>query len=306
MPLEGSQLRCVNCGELTRGDELLAVQRGVGSELWCPDCVDADADECGHCDQLVAQSAMTVVITAAYDEEYWCEACYEAESTRCHNCGRMCDTAHISSVENAGETQYWCSSCCEADALACERCATLVSADETHTVDDEVWCQHCVDYDAGQCVACMEMCRAGDMLRMHDGDYICQDCYESGEYFTCSGCDEIHHMDYIGFDNEDTGEVFCDGCSDNAPRHRESIHRWNYRPVFVFYVSKHENHTLSHKPLCMGVETELEVRKDYSVNKVAMDFLDRTHDEFFYLMTDSSINRGFEVATQPFSWSWAK
>jgi len=136
-----------------------------------------------------------------------------------------------------------------------------------------------------------------DMISIHDVLIICVNCYENGDYFCCSGCSESYHCDDGRSDDYDT---YCESCWED----RSPISGYDYEPPLFFY------HTVAEQGprlLFFGVETEIEVdERRFSEPNAAEDFLHSDRHDFFYCMSDGTINHGFEVATHPFTWEWAK
>ena len=40
-------------------------------------------------------------------------------------------------------------------------------------------------------------------------DYICQDCYDNGDYFTCEECGDVHHIDNMICEHD---ILYCNHC----------------------------------------------------------------------------------------------
>ena len=115
----------------------------------------------------------------------------------CVTCGeRHCETDSIS--------------CC-AGGTRCEYCGARVSEDDIY------WCEDVQEHRCGDCCSFCEDC--GEYyateneieVQGRNGDvyYICNDCYQDGNYYRCDRCGTTWHMDDMQYIDE---EWVCPDC----------------------------------------------------------------------------------------------
>lgn len=96
-------------------------------------------------------------------------------------------------------------SCCEnGHYCTCEDCGERIYEDDAYWVDGSPYCCDCVTY----CEDCNEYVRNQD-AREIDGVYVCDWCVEHRDYYECSECGEIHHIDYLNYVGD---ELLCEDC----------------------------------------------------------------------------------------------
>lgn len=181
--------------------------------------------------------------------------------------------------------------------LLCDGCNATLNEDEQDS--GHVYCEDCIEDNSWQCESCMEvfldpnasvsMRNSIDMpiayatSTIDTSEIMCRDCFSS-----CNNCGEV----YADWDN----------ASECCNEYGGSIHSWDYRPDFKFYV---EPGVFSRYPqrdvLYMGMELEVErmasIADDFLMNAKEYDY---SNPQFVYLKTDGSLSgSGVEVVTMP-------
>lgn len=100
---------------------------------------------------------------------------------KCDICGELHPLNKGKIIQGSGHTYFVCDDCDPDNYAICDDCGELVEVDRTYTT--------------------------------HDNRIICENCYESNDYFTCERCGKIVedcHIVHI----KDTEEYVCDDCAD--------------------------------------------------------------------------------------------
>ena len=100
---------------------------------------------------------------------------------KCEICGELHSLDEGKIIQGSRHTYFVCDDCSPDDYVICDDCGELVEQDKTYTT--------------------------------HDNRIICENCYESNNYWTCERCGKVvdeYHIVYI----QDTEEYVCDDCAD--------------------------------------------------------------------------------------------
>ena len=191
------------------------------------------------------------------DDHIVCSECAENEYTQCECCGKYVPSSDVSSV-NCFErcaTTWVCDDCLESSGgyIRCDNCGEWVTEDRAH-IDD---------YD----------------------NHICNRCYEC-EYYTCTGCGEIIHMNHTYWHDACT---YCRDCA--PPDEDELIHEYGHKPDPIF-------HGDQDSAMYMGVELEIDKGRNRHFCAEALCELSEG-EELFYLKSDGSLYDGIEIVTHP-------
>ena len=133
----------------------------------------------------------------------------------CEICG--CIEEELFELEIDGEYKTVCGSCArDAGYVQCDLCEEWVPEDEAYTTHDgDVICQACYDDDFFTCEECGEIHRIDDMVvvdRNYASEcYVCEDCAER-DYYHCEDCGEWVSARHVYYDSNLT---ICDDCADN-------------------------------------------------------------------------------------------
>ena len=101
--------------------------------------------------------------------------------------------------------------------MRCSICGELHSLDEGKIIkgSNHIYfvCDDCSPEAYVICDDCGELIEEDKTLTTHDNRIICNDCYETNDYFTCERCGRVvedYHIVHI----KDTEEYVCDDCAD--------------------------------------------------------------------------------------------
>lgn len=158
--------------------------------------------------------------------------------------------------------------------------------------DGTIYCPECYHDTYTTCRGCEEETLREDM---QDSGY-CNSCH-AARYVCCASCDEECDVDDTRYD-EDACETLCESCyedrigeQDSGPIHSDHA----YRPRNLQFFGD--------GPRFLGVELEVEnVKGECRTRDAAQGLVDAS--DLWYLKHDGSLNSGFEIVTQPFSWEW--
>ena len=155
---------------------------------------------------------------------------------RCINCGEVItkedwfwidgDTLCADRYENLlGEEIEICDIC---------GCAHFSDNDRMIYIQEEeqLICDECAERHYFQCSNCGKWTK--EILPMADGDYICNECFETGDYYICDDCGNVIDPDTDGIIIR-SDSVHCEDCaSEHADPNEEYIHEYGYSPCIMF------------------------------------------------------------------------
>lgn len=135
----------------------------------------------------------------------------------CMNCG--CINEELVEITRNGETLAVCEDCARAlGFVQCDECSEWIPSEESHeTGDGDTICTTCLE-DSGEffiCPECDEIHRISDSTTVNPNtrweDTVCEDCVEN-RYYKCDDCGEWFSRDMVHMDR--WGAVVCDACYD--------------------------------------------------------------------------------------------
>ena len=181
--------------------------------------------------------------------------------------------------------------------LQCINCGDKFPPSDTHylEVTGETICETCRFDDYAECNYCEELCPVDESITTYDTDET-----------LCEGCCD-YHAEYC----DRTNEYYMNG------RPNDIIHDYSYRPDTLFHFIKWNETNFQSvdsyrggSRLHAGVEIEVENTGTYGTEETAEQLLEDMNsrdDSTIYCKEDGSISEGFEVVSQPRTWSnWKK
>lgn len=236
---------CYDCGK-TFVITKDTVQDRCGNYL-CEDCQD-DYIICDDCGEFTREDCATIVNNG----DKVCEYCLDNHYSYCEHCNEYVYNDDVVEVHTGRYSEYWCSDCADNDAFRCDDCGKWYSTNDHYSYNVE-------------------------------GDTICEDCINNGNYGYCEDCQEYYYDRHINYCEEDEC-YYCDDCYEN--HQQKTIHDYGYKPSPYFRGTGQEY---------FGMELEVSGDTDY-----ADEFLGIVDDEenLLYLKHDGSVS-GFEIVTQP-------
>lgn len=214
----------------------------------------------------------------------------------CPHCGRpIADGDETSTViVGYGLTEEWCSTCVEDDASVCDCCSELYAFSErtdVHTTSrrwSEAYCPNCAEDNAERCDICGEYWDSNhiDEYDVYGQGYanVCEDCRD--DFYYCDDCNDLVSPDDVV---EVGGYYYCPDCAEQYT----VIQSYGHTYASHFYHLDSEPDT----GLYLGVELETEC--DGSPSVAASALKSAIGDVRQDIKHDSSLNDGFEIATQP-------
>lgn len=190
------------------------------------------------------------------------------------------------------EEDTYCQECYDEAFYSCDRCGCSVERDEVTQVrpTEEYYCTGCLERKCHRCCDCGEYWLDERTQILHNGQTICEGCYENGDYSACSNCGDLFYIDDLHYDENDN--CYCTGCYDGRPEQDSILHGHDYTPRLSFKKTSKEVKPVRY----YGIELEIEC--EY---KAVPDDIE---GDYFYLKYDGSLHNGFEVVSHPATWNW--
>lgn len=177
----------------------------------------------------------------------------QAYFAKCCNCN--------SEIESRGEAieynnEWYCESCQDDYLSFCDECGETVWTDDAVwlEIDESIICSDCND-NAYHCTRCNHGTISPNIngFFIHNGDWLCNGCYENGEYISCENCSDIYHVDdMVSCDECDC--YYCANCYEDDNVHDCLIETNNSKK---FYLTKIDGELIT-TPRTLGVEIEAE------------------------------------------------
>lgn len=222
----------------------------------------------------------------------------QCKCKRCVNCGEVITKEDSIIVD--GDTL--CADCYEnllgEEIEICDICGCAHFSDNDRMIyiqeEEQLICDECAERHYFQCSNCGKWTK--EPLLMTDGDYICNECFETGDYYICDDCGDV-----IDFDTESviirSDGVYCEDCaSEHTDPNEEYIHEYSYSPRILFNEGEELNSYPKKGERYFGLEIETECTGD--ITEVI------ENEDYYWATDDSSIqclNGGCaaEIVTQP-------
>lgn len=162
----------------------------------------------------------------------------QCKCRRCINCGKVItkedwiwvdgDTLCTDCYENLlGEEIEICDICGCAHFSDNDRMIFIQEEEETQLICDE-----CAERHYYHCSNCGKWTK--NSLTMTNGDYICDECFETGDYYICDDCGNVidPYIESVTIRNDN---VYCEDCaSDHTDPNEEYVHEYGYSPRIMF------------------------------------------------------------------------
>lgn len=222
----------------------------------------------------------------------------QCKCKRCVNCGEV--IAKEDGIIVDGDTL--CADCYEnllgEEIEICDICGCAHFSDKDRMIyiqeEEQLICDECAERHYFQCSNCGTWTK--EPLLMTDGDYICNECFETGDYYICDDCGDI-----IDPDTESviirSDSVYCEDCaSEHTDPNEEYIHEYSYSPRILFNEGEELNSYPKKGERYFGLEIETECTGD--ITEVIED------EDYYWATDDSSIQClqggcAAEIVTQP-------
>ncbi len=227
-----------------------------------------------------------------------------------YECEYCCNEVEIEAIETSEHeimvNEHLCESCFYDLYSYCDYCGNIELRDDLMWLENNetVVCEHCTDHNDNiiWCEEhdCYEYQNDDDIITLANGNTICRDAYEYGEYFYCEDCEEFYHVDYACWCESDE-MYYCENCIDNhQSQYISEYHDHDYDDEFRMTSDDRKNDN----KLFFGMEIEIEANHRDNHDNLAMAILNRTDD--FVFEQDGSLNNGFEIISMPFSRNYMK
>lgn len=222
----------------------------------------------------------------------------QCKCKRCVNCGEV--IAKEDGIIVDGD--ILCADCYEnllgEEIEICDICECAHFSDNDRMIyiqeEEQLICDECAERHYFQCSNCGTWTK--EPLLMTDGDYICNECFETGDYYICDDCGDV-----IDPDTESviirSDSVYCEDCaSEHTDPNEEYIHEYSYSPRILFNEGEGLNSYPKKGERYFGLEIETECTGD--ITEVIED------ENYYWATDDSSIQClqggcAAEIVTQP-------
>ena len=174
----------------------------------------------------------------------------------------------------------------------CSICGAALSEDEAYYHDGQILCEDCFEGHTALCDHCSRRIWRDD-AEGDDNTILCVRCYEN-HYTACEECGRLIHNEDAIYD-DDSCYYYCDECYRKL--HQKAIKSYNYKPEPMFHGSG---------LLFMGVELEIDRGGENHAN--ARELLDLANGtrEHIYCKHDGSLQEGFEIVSHPMTLDYHK
>lgn len=221
----------------------------------------------------------------------------QCKCKRCVNCGEV--IAKEDGILVDGDTL--CADCYEnllgEEIEICDICGCAHFSDNDRMIyiqeEEQLICDECAERHYFQCSNCGKWTK--EILPMAE-DYICNECFETGDYYICDYCGNVIDPDTDGIIIR-SDSVYCEDCaSEHADPNEEYIHEYGYSPCIMFNEGNELNSCPKKGERYFGLEIETECTGDIT---------EVIENENYYWATDDSsiqcLNGGCaaEIVTQP-------
>lgn len=255
-----------------------------------------DSHICPYCGKSIPSDvAYHLVEDDDGRDMFVCDECFHDYYGICDECGE-CFTLDDGEYD---DRIFICDECYRENSWGrCEHCGQLFhEEDMTQTEDSECWfCSDCLHNECQQCDDCRRWFEYDEGFQ-HDGDTsVCDSCYRDS-WYRCDDCENLVHMDDVRMRND---TPYCEDCDPgDADDEDDRIHNYGYKPDGIFHRTDADLRTP--KKLFLGVENEFshECWDDFYSNLDAFTSIFGWDEEDFYLKSDSSLERGFEMVSHP-------
>lgn len=223
----------------------------------------------------------------------------QCKCKRCVNCGEV--IAKEDGIIVDGDTL--CADCYEnllgEEIEICDICECAHFSDNDRMIyiqdEEQLICDECAERHYFQCSNCGTWTK--EPLLMTDGDYICNECFETGDYYICDDCGDVIDPDTESVIIRSDSSVCCEDCaSEHTDPNKEYIHEYSYSPRILFNEGEELNSYPKKGERYFGLEIETECTGD--ITEVIED------ENYYWATDDSSIQClqggcAAEIVTQP-------
>ena len=223
----------------------------------------------------------------------------------CEYCNYEVEIEVETSEEEIMANECLCADCFHDIYSYCDYCGDIVLRDDLNWLENNetLVCEHCTEHNVNiiWCEEhdCYEYQEDDDIITLANGNTICYDAFEYGDYFFCEDCEQYFHIDYACYSEMDEC-YFCEDCiGDHVSEYISEYHDHDY-DEFKMTDEDEENDN----KLFFGMELEIEANHRNNHDNLAEAILNLTDD--FVFEQDGSLNNGFEIISMPFSRNYMK
>ena len=254
------------------------------------------------------EKAMEILDSVAKENSQRAKRIPKTRLEVCRDCGLLVNKTLVKSTMNKeGKEEYICGHCITHYG-SCTFCDHLHEKELIHNItfvtkdgnrDRAVACDVCFATKIRQCAFCGDFHSIGESTDIQlDGrgpQPICHNCRET-RIKKCSECG----MEMYVNDSRASKKLLCHECRS----YKKDILSWNFRPRPVFLINEDKEKQFK-DTLFFGVELEIEKLGRCQLDNSQMSRAVRKIWPFkhVYCVHDGSLESGFEIVSQPFTWS---
>lgn len=288
-----------------------------GKILICEDCLDNKIVTCQICGNNFKKNDQDFYIK--YDNHFYCDACYNQHIVKCTNCAQLLNTKNKNEYfQHDGD--FYCNDCYEEIFYNCEICQKTCDKGEMYFTYDQnrnqvLVCQDCLGELQFSCEQCSTTINRyiDDYEETHNGEYICQKCYEN-HYVYCDGCNQVFRQDEIG--GYDDNGVYCFQCYNQLvgvrqksnkklvdPQQEKDVKQYGHNTKIKVKLKKRLNQQQTNEYI--GIQLQLQNSNDNA--KQTTDFINQvSKNKKLICKSDGSLSDlyGVEIVTQPCTYNY--
>ena len=223
----------------------------------------------------------------------------------CEYCNYEVEIEVETSEEEIMASECLCADCFNDLYSYCDYCGDIKERDDLQWLEGNctLVCEHCIDHN-DNIIWCeeheeYEYQEDGDIITLANGNTICYNAFEYGDYFFCEDCEEYFHIDYAFYSEMDEC-YYCEDCIGNhVSEYISEYHDHDYDEFKMTDKDEEDNNKLF-----FGMELEIEANHRNNHDNLAEAILNLTND--FVFEQDGSLNNGFEIISMPFSRNYMK
>ena len=165
----------------------------------------------------------------------------------CEYCNNEVEIEVETSEEEIMASEHLCEDCFYDMYSYCDYCGSIELRDDLMWLENNetVACEHCTDHN-DNIIWCEDHDRYeyqddDDIITLANGNTICRDAFEWGDYFFCEDCEEYYHIDYACW-CESNECYYCEHCiDDHQSQYISEYHDHDYEDEFRMTSEDEEN-----------------------------------------------------------------
>ena len=213
---------------------------------------------------------------------------------RCRHCGELITDENRSDLADDICTD------CEHLFVKCEDCGEIIRDEDSYEVaGNRIVCEACKDSNYTYCECCETYVDNDNARHIEDTDeWICNNCYNDGDYFLCEECNNYFSGDVRRVDSD--GCYYCENCYNKV----SPIMDYSTKVEDVQEIKMFQKTTEDKKDLKLFYGIELEVLADDDLKDSVEHTKELLGTSNIICKRDGSLDdNGYEIVTAPMSYN---